>query len=165
MKRRMKGEPKFHEPWVVTRHAAITKDPFPDGPPEGADPDAVERTRASCQAVAERAEYILWGSRMATPAITKSVLGEPVVMDDRRIIAISRSATIGPLTPKEFAERIATCVNAFAGIHDPRQFMNDLRALLFEYASGEGPDPRQDSRILTIIAQCGADEETDAIGF
>lgn len=165
MKRRMKGEPKFHEPWSVTRRVAVAKDPFPDGPPEGADPDAVERTRAACQALADRAEYVVWGSRMATPVLTKSLLGEPVVMDDRRIIAISRSATIGPVTPKEFAERIVVCINTLAGIHDPKQFMSDLRALLFEYVSGEGPDPRQDPRLLTVLAQCGTADESDSAGF
>lgn len=165
MKRRLLSKPKFHEPWTVTRSVAVARDPFPDGPPEGADPDAVARTRAACEALADRAEYVLWGSRMSTPAITKSMLGNVVVMDDRRIIAISRSATIGPVGPKQFAERIVVCVNAFAGIHDPKQFLSDLRALLWEYANGEGPDPRQDSRILTILAQCGTADEADAIGF
>lgn len=165
MKKRMLSKPQFHEPWTAQRSVTASKDPFPDGPPEGADPDAVERTRASAQSVAERAEYVLWGSRMATPVLTKSMFGEPVVMDDRRIIAISRSATVGPVTPKELAERIAVCVNAFAGIHDPKQFLSDIRVLLWEYAQGNGPDPRQDSRIITLLAQCGTADEADEIGF
>jgi hypothetical protein len=113
------------------------------------------------------ADWILWGSKMTTPAVARGYLsGKPVVCDDERIIAVRRTLGLpdGSPTNEEVCKRIAECVNALAGVGDPVEFMSGVRALLLAYVNGECvEDPRNDVRVLSLLGRCVPPQELEQV--
>lgn len=163
------GRPKnYFEPWIVTRSKAWERE-FHFGPPVVTDPQdtaqqgAVLAWHGSKIRAEKNAEAIVWGSHMADPSVCVNLNGSVAVMDDRRIIGIAKSLSWPDksVAHPEFAERIAACVNACAGISDPVQFIKDVRALTLSYCRGECEDPREDPRVVSLLARCIPPEELE----
>lgn len=165
MARRKVTPRSYFEPWTATKSAVPFKNPFADGIPEGANPEAAERVIDACERLSEQADWVIWGSKMADPAIAVDMLtGKPVVSDDRRIIAVRRTQGLSDKAPtnKDIAIRIADCVNACKGIADPVAFIEDARDLLRDCVRGEA-DPREDNRIYSLLGRCIPLEELEEI--
>lgn len=149
----------FFEPWVANKSLSHGKEPATDGIP-----DEVRASISDAWHRSDRdADWILWGSGMAEPAIAVGFAsGKPAVMDDRRIIAIRRTTGLaeGSVNNEEIAKRIAECVTALAGVADPVAFVEDVRALLRVYALGTDiPDATEDLRFMRLWMQCVPLEE------
>jgi hypothetical protein len=147
----------YHEPWLARQKPSGAKHPFPDGIPEGADLEAVERCIDAYERVAANREWQIWGSRMVEPGETMSLLspGEIIYSDDKHIVASVFRPVVpeGGPQPGDFARRIAACVNACAGIADPVAFIEQVRQILLDY--NENDDPR----IASLLARCLPKEE------
>jgi hypothetical protein len=166
MARKRQAPRDFHEPWTAMRSvSAGGGNPFPDGVPEGFDPEAASKMiDAACRAV-ENADWIIWGSNMAERGLSVGYLtGSINIGDGRRIIAVSRKLGLPEGSPdhEQIAKRIAECVNACAYIPSPEQFVADLRAVLLELLNGDA-DPRTDDRLLSLVARCIPQEEIERL--
>ena len=162
---RKQGPRDFHEPWVAAKSKAWETS-FRWGPPKhGGTPDEVAQNFAAWEAARANAEadadWIIWGSRLAEPSVCRSLTGEVGVMDDRRILAVSKSLGLPDRAPnhEHFARRIVACVNACAGIANPESFVREVRQLLRDLLMREAD--REDSRILSLFARCIPPEELE----
>lgn len=156
----------YYEPWIVTKSRSWESS-FKFGPPSTAHLSKEEQQQGvldweDAKVRAEKnAEMIVWGSRMDHPSVAKNLDGSVVVVDDRRIIGIAKSATWpeSGIGHEHLAKRLAECVNACAGIADPVQFIKDVRALTLSYCKGECEDPRIDPRVVSLLSRCIPPEE------
>ncbi len=157
---RRKALRSYFEPWSASR-SKTREAAFANGPPP-VPGDESDVRQAALDWVAKRAQaekdadWIIWGSGMAEPGICHKLNGTIFVTDDRRIIAIRRwlGLPVGSPSHEDVAQRIVDCVNACAGIGDPGRFVEDVRALLLEYARGESSDPREDRRVISLLGRC-----------
>jgi hypothetical protein len=156
----------YFEPWQ-SRRSSVWESGFGTEPPPCPEdwPEEDKRQwvqdwhakRAKCKA---DAECIVWGSGMAAPALTVSLLGKPVVFDDQRIICTVRPSKAWPAEGpghEEVAKRLAACVSAMAGVADPIKFMSDARALLKDLALSDSAD----FRALSLLARCIPPEQLE----
>lgn len=154
----------YFEPWVTTKSVLHGKNPFPDGiPKEGYPEGAAESIMDAWARIDRDAGWIIWGSHMASPAACKNLDGTISVTDDRRIITVSRKLGLpdGAPSHEDLSKRIASCVNACAGIADPEKFIADARALLLGYVSGDCVDPRDDPKAVSLLGRCIPLEELE----
>lgn len=158
----------YYEPWSATRSSTWNLD-FLFGEPKITDPDDPEQSQALVEwnarkASAEKnAPWLIWGSDISPPAICAGLTGQATFADDKGIITVQKSA-VWPdraLTQELMAKRIAACVSACAGIADPEKFVNDVRSLLLSYCQGEAIDPRDDSKVISLLGRCAPPEETE----
>lgn len=166
MARKRSAKPRsFFEPWTATKSRTHGNAPNVEGVPE----DAAGKLLDAWERSDRDADWIIWGSGMAEPAIAVGfALGKAVVMDDQRIIAVRRSLGLpeGAPTNEETCKRIAECVTALAGVADPVSFISDVRELLKSYARGEDiQDPREDMRFLNLWSHCVPLEERKRGGY
>lgn len=166
MPRKRTGRPRsFFEPWIATKSTLHGNAPAVEGIPE----EAAAKIADAWGRIDRDADWILWGSGMAEPSIAGGFMsGKPVVCDDRRIIAVRRILGLaeGSPTNEEMCERIADCVNALAGVADPVAFVADTRALLKDYCVGGCvDDPRDDQRVLSLLARCIPLDEVTKDGY
>lgn len=106
-----------------------------------------------------KAEWIIWGERLAGPGIDVSLSGSATVSDDRRIITIVRRQEFAKGVPgqEDFARRIVECVNACSAIADPVETIKATRQLLLEMVKGEADS--RDDRVLAMLARMVPAEE------
>lgn len=156
-----KPKPKFYfEPWRAeisprVRSAANCG----DRRPEGADEDAWQRVLDARKRAEDQADWLVWGSKMGPISVATSLEGVNTVMSDERII-VEVKPFVRPeksATQEEIARRIATCVNACAGIATPETFVAEVRRLLLEFVRGESDS--RDDRVLQLLARCIPPEE------
>lgn len=167
MARKRTAKPRsFFEPWTACKSTLHGQAPIVDGIPE----DAATTILDAWQRIDRDADWILWGSQMAEPAIAQGYLsGKPVVCDDRRILAVRRTLGLpdGSPTNEEVTKRIAECVNALAGIADPVAFIEDVRSLLKDYSIGVNvyEPATADLRFLRLWCLCVPLEERQKEGY
>ena len=166
MARKRTGKPRsWFEPWTATKSTTHGQSPNVEGIPEDA---AVSILDAWGRADRD-ADWILWGSGMCVPGLAVGLLsGTPIVCDDKRILAIRRVLGLpdGSPTNEETCKRIADCINAMEGIADPVAFITDTRAMLLSYLNGECvDDPRDDQRVLSLLARCIPLDEVKKDGY
>jgi hypothetical protein len=151
----------YFEPWVVTKSTAHGNLPNVEGIPE----EAASAITDAWYRNDKHAPWLIWGSKMLDPCIARGFLsGEHVVMDDRAIIAVRRGPRPEDSPDHEaVAKRISGCVNACQGIGEPEEFVKDVRALLLHQISGEADDPREDPRVISLLARCIPPEELELL--
>jgi hypothetical protein len=158
------AKPKsYFEPWVVTQAKPLGGPPFPNGAPAGLDPEVLASLQEAWDRAVETADWIIWGSGMTEPAICHRLDGSHVVTSDRRIIAVSKSRGLPKGSPEhgDIAKRISACVNACAGIGNPEETIELIRALLRDLALGE--TDRGDGRVVSALARLIPPEEMKEI--
>jgi hypothetical protein len=159
-----KAQPEdFHEPWLTAR-SKTWESAYRHGPPKiGDTPAEIQQATLDWEAARARAEsnaeWIIYGSRLAEPAICINHDGSVVATSDRRILAFSRVGGLPDSAPshEDFAKRVVSCVNALAGIADPERFIAEARALLKDLLNNE--TDRGDRRVLSLFARCVPPEE------
>jgi hypothetical protein len=160
MARKRKPPRSYFEPWVAAKSKLHGDPPNTEGVPE----DAAAAMRDAWQRAEDNADWVLWGSKMADPCVVRGLVsGDAAVMDDRRIIAVRRTLGLPDGSPdhEAVARRICDCVNACQGVGDPAEFVKDVRALLLALARGELDDPREDVRVVSLLARCIPPEELE----
>jgi hypothetical protein len=152
----------YFEPWVATKSAAHGGLPNVEGIPA----DAARAIVDAWYRNDKNAPWVVWGSQMLDPCVVRGFMsGEHVVMDDRAIIAVRRGPRPeGTPDHESVAKRICECVNACRGIGDPDEFVKDVRALLLHQISGEADDPREDSRVISLLARSIPPDELEKLG-
>jgi hypothetical protein len=141
----------FGEPWTASQAAweAAWR-----SPPPVDDPEVLERWRAARDRAKRDADWLVWGARLAEPAVAVSLTGTPALFDDRALVArIHPLANRPEGTPDHaaFARRIAACVTACAGIINPVATIEIVRSLLFDLL--EGRADASDPRVLASAAR------------
>jgi len=123
---------KFHEPWIARAVPASTAWIGPPPAPEHYSDSEKRQWNADWENknIKETRDrpWLCLGSNMSPPRISFSLTGKPVVVDDHEIIlAVTKHASWpqGSASHSEIAKRVAACVSAMAGIHDPEEFMRD----------------------------------------
>jgi hypothetical protein len=111
----------YHEPWNFTR---ATDNRIVAETDEDWEPYKHNRVDT----------YLIWGQGIWDTAVSMSMTGQPVFMDDRGILASVRGSMTkdGRLDPRKYAERITLCVNFCASIADDCLPEGGLRRLLDE---------------------------------
>lgn len=146
----------YFEPWSAARSKAW-ESAFRFGPPQICrdDPEQMARYEGDRGRAEANADWLIWGSRMAEPEVCVGLDGVGVLLGDRRILAISRRAdrTDGQPDHEALAKRIASCVNACAGIAKPEELVKLVRGLLLDLVRGDtdAHDPRALSALSMMI--------------
>jgi hypothetical protein len=149
-------------PLVCSKSKSHGDPPITEGLPE----DAAATIKDAWERADQNADWVIWGSKMADPCVVHGFPnGEPHVMDDRRIIAVRRWLGMEKDAPshQEIATRICDCVTALAGVGDPAAFVADVRALLLALIRGEAEDPREDIRVVSLLARCIPPDELESM--
>ncbi len=140
----------YFEPWTAKR--APVKPPTAPLVPD--DPLSVQVHDSYDRSVRD-ADWIVWGSGMGEPCVCTSLLGEPSVMDDRRIIVkVGKLVTDRDDAPgrEAFARRIVACVNACEGLIDPERAVGETRQLLLDALQGRPIEPIRVVRCLALLS-------------
>jgi hypothetical protein len=152
---------RFHfEPWRAER-STTWEAGFAYGPP--ADP-VLRDDWLSAQGRAEKnADWLVWAAGMTTPTVCDNLSGTVSFDAGEGIIArISVVHSDHPAAPdqEQVARRIAECVNALAGVHDPVAALAAAREVLGLLYHGR-LDPA-DARVLAAWVRLlpAADFET-----
>jgi hypothetical protein len=158
------GQPRdYFEPWTATKSERHGSRPFPDGKPAQMLDEAYDQVVSSWERTERDADWIIWGSRMTEPAICVNLTGSITVTGDRRIITVAKALGLPAGSPdhESIAKRICACVNACRDIADPLAFVEEARALLVALVNREVP--RDDTRLLRLLAMCVPPEEWDCL--
>lgn len=142
----------FFEPWIP-RQSNTWESTFRH-PPMVDDPDVRCQWEGAKDRARKSAEWHVWGSGMWTPSVGKSLLGEISVHDGTGIIGSFRPYHAERENPPDHgmvAKRVATCVNACAGIANPVETIGRIRSLLFDMLSGRAD--ASDPRVLGLAAR------------
>lgn len=158
---RSKKPRSFGEPWHPRQSVRVGPRPDVEGLPE----DAAQSILDAHERAIDNAPYIVW-AELGDPHITTGWPdGQPEFANgERALFELRPLRGMKPGTPThaEVAERIAECVNALAGVADPTKFIDDVRAVLLRYLSGDCvQDPREDTKLLGLAARCIPPEQQD----
>lgn len=131
----------YLEPWSTTKSKTWELG-FKSGPPTHFKDEeelraAVSEWTKRRDAAEENADWILWGSRVHEPGMTRSLLGKDVYFDDKGILTFVRNRALpeGAPTHEEMAKRVVECMNAMCGIGNPVEFMQELVAFLMDMSN------------------------------
>jgi hypothetical protein len=154
----------YNEPWIATRSKSWEAG-FALGPPKSAaTPELLSERIADWTAARAKAEanadWLIWGSRLSEPTVCFTPENEPVYMDDRRILAVSRmmGTPDGTANQEEYAKRIAATMNAMVGIADPEAFMMELKEFLLDMAR-DPIDQFFELRAIKLLSKCTLQED------
>ena len=147
--------PYYFEPWRVWRDTTWDL-AFRHGPPQVEDLDVVARWHNDRAKAEQSAKAVVFGSDLAEPGVTTSLTGEIGVHDgDGILFSVRPFVTDHPSAAShvELAERVATCVNAMAGIAKPTEALAAARSLILDLARGAeiGPRDKRVTRLLTLL--------------
>lgn len=151
-----KSVKNYCEPWMarVTRQVPVKPNL------DGLEPETIDALMGTYHRALDNARWIVWGTRVHEPHITHPIDPRtPAVFDEGDGILVElypfHHLPEGAPTHVEFATRIAEAVTALAGIADPHAFIEDTRRLLRSLLTeGATVDPREDPRIVSLLARC-----------
>jgi hypothetical protein len=143
----------YFEPWAAERSRSW-RPPWP-AHPAGLPAEVYEEITSKCAKLEADADWLLWGTGVAEPAVVTSLEGTLGATSGRGIVAsvskIPANDRDAP-THEAVARRICACVNALAGVAEPERALAEVRAFLLGLLAGTtAPDEAALVRLVALI--------------